>query len=69
MGISRAILRNENKILLNDSHIKAKYDLYKYLSEADRVRLCFIFLKRIKIIDCKEVEAAFEKDGIHKIDD
>ena len=41
MGISRIILRNENKILLSSEHAKNKFDLYKYLSEADRVRMSF----------------------------
>lgn len=69
MGISRTILRNENKILIDDQHIKAKYGLYTYLSEADRVRLCFSIFKRIKVIECKELEDAFAKEDLKKIDE
>ena len=69
MGISRVIIKNEQKQAISPDHAANPFDLYKYLSEADRVRLSFQILKRIRVIECAETESAFKKDGIAKIED
>ena len=63
------IIRQESKQLISTTQIKEKFDLYTYLSEADRVRICFEILSRFKFKDCKNFQAKLDEKEFKRIDD